>query len=84
MIGRLGRRLIDATVLAFALYAFCFVPLGSRTGLGHAKAVFTTEAARRAGHDLVQAALRLHHAMLDALHAAMKSKRSAPRDAASR
>lgn len=59
MLGNFGRRAIDLAVLFLALYAFAFVPLGSRTGLEHLQAIVHTDAARSAGRELLQAADRL-------------------------
>ena len=65
MIGRIGRRVLDGGVVLFALYAFVFVPLGKKTGFEHARAIFTTPAAREAGRDLWRATERLKHALFD-------------------
>ncbi len=43
----------------FAVLGFCYVPLGGHTGLEHAKAVFSTPAAKRAGAELVDALIRV-------------------------
>jgi len=43
----------------FAVLGFCYVPLGGHTGFEHAKAVFTTPAAKRAGAELLDALLRV-------------------------
>ena len=43
----------------FAVLGFCYVPLGSHTGLEHAKAIFGTPAAKRAGAELVEAFARI-------------------------
>ena len=59
LVFRLGRRAIDLAVLLFAVYAFVFVPLGSRTGLEHVKAIFGTHEAKRAGNDLKSAGGKL-------------------------
>jgi len=61
----LGRRAIDLAVLFLALYALAFVPLGRRTGLEHLRAILRTRAARDAGRDLLEAAERLRHRLLD-------------------
>jgi hypothetical protein len=76
VIGRLARRLAEAVVALFALYAFCFVPLGSRTGLEHARAVLTTPAARRAAGELAGAAVRVHRALVDALRSVLAGGRT--------
>lgn len=46
-------------MLFFAAYAFVFVPLGSRTGLEHCRAILHTRAAHEAGRDFGKAAERL-------------------------
>ena len=74
MIGRFGRRILDVIVLGFALYAFCFVRLGKRTGLEHAKAVFTTPAALEAGRDLWRAGVRVHHKLVETVRQAIKHR----------
>ena len=48
----------------FALLGFCYVPLGQRTGLEHAKAILTTPAALRAGGELVNALVRVRGKVL--------------------
>jgi hypothetical protein len=55
----LGRRGLEAGISLFAVLGFCYVPLGSHTGLEHAKAIFATPAAKRAGAELVEAFLRV-------------------------
>jgi hypothetical protein len=59
VIGKLARRAIEALTLLFALLGFCFVPLGNKTGVEHARAVVKTEAAAEAGRELWGAARRL-------------------------
>jgi hypothetical protein len=59
VIGNLGRRAIELVVLLFALLGFAFVPLGSRTGLGHVRAILETGAAGQAGRGLIEALGRL-------------------------
>ena len=59
MLRVLGRRGLEAGISLFAVLGFCYVPLGSRTGLEHAKAIFGTPAAKRAGAELVQAFARV-------------------------
>lgn len=59
MLGNFARRVIELAVLFFATYAFVFVPLGSRTGLDHCRAILHTRAAREAGRDVGKAADRL-------------------------
>jgi hypothetical protein len=55
----LGRRGFEAGLSLFAILGFCYVPLGSHTGLEHAKAVFGTPAAKRAGVELLDAFARV-------------------------
>lgn len=59
MLRVLGRRGFEACISLFAVLGFCYVPLGTHTGLEHAKAVFGTPAAKRAGLELVEAFARL-------------------------
>ena len=59
VLGNFARRVIELAVLFFAAYAFVFVPLGSRTGLDHCRAILHTRAAREAGRDFGRAADRL-------------------------
>ncbi|HKO49386.1 MAG TPA: hypothetical protein VJV79_16755 [Polyangiaceae bacterium] len=59
MLGVLGRRGVEAGISLFAVLGFCYVPLGGHTGFEHAKAVFTTPAAKRAGAELLDALLRV-------------------------
>ncbi|MET0792043.1 MAG: hypothetical protein ABW061_11030 [Polyangiaceae bacterium] len=59
MLRVLGRRGFEACISLFAILGFCYVPLGSHTGLEHAKAIFSTPAAKRAGLELVQAFSRM-------------------------
>jgi hypothetical protein len=54
VLSLLGRRGLEAGISVFALLGFCYVPLGGHTGLEHAKAIFSTPAARRAGSELAQ------------------------------
>jgi hypothetical protein len=46
---------LEAGISLFAVLGFCYVPLGSHTGLEHAKAIFGTPAAKRAGAELIEA-----------------------------
>ncbi len=55
MLRLLGRRGLEAAISGFALLGFCYVPLGGHTGLEHAKAIFGTPAAKRAGVELLEA-----------------------------
>ena len=66
MLGNLGRRAIDLVVLLLALYAFAFVPLGKKTGLEHLRSILRTRPAEEAGHEILEAADRLRHRLLDA------------------
>ncbi len=50
---------MEAGISLFAVLGFCYVPLGSHTGLEHAKAVFGTAAAKRAGVELFEAFARV-------------------------
>jgi hypothetical protein len=50
---------LEAGISLFAVLGFCYVPLGSHTGLEHAKAIFGTPAAKRAGVELVAAFARV-------------------------
>jgi hypothetical protein len=50
---------MEAGISLFAVLGFCYVPLGSHTGLEHAKAIFGTPAAKRAGVELVEAFVRM-------------------------
>ena len=52
MLGVIGRRSVEASISLFAVLGFCYVPLGSHTGLEHAKAIFATKPARRAAREL--------------------------------
>jgi hypothetical protein len=59
VLGLLGRRGLEAGISVFALLGFCYVPLGEHTGLEHAKAIFSTPAAKRAGGELIEAFSRV-------------------------
>lgn len=59
MLRVLGRRGFEAGISLFAVLGFCYVPLGTHTGLEHAKAVLQTPAAKRAGSELLDAFWRL-------------------------
>jgi len=59
VLGVLGRRGVEAGISLFAVLGFCYVPLGGHTGFEHAKAVFSTPAARRAGAELLEALVRV-------------------------
>jgi len=64
VLGNLARRLVDIAVLAFAAYAFVFVPLGKRTALEHIKAILATEDSAKAGQELRQAGQKLAHKLI--------------------
>ncbi len=59
MMGRLGRRAVEALVLLFAVLGFSYVPLGEHTGLEHTRAIMGTDAAQRAARELAQSWLNL-------------------------
>ena len=59
MLRVLGRRGLEACISLFAVLGFCYVPLGKHTGFEHAKAIFATPAAKRAGVELVEAFARV-------------------------
>ena len=59
MLGVLGRRGVEASISLFAVLGFCYVPLGGHTGFEHAKAVLSSPAAKRAGVELLEAAIRV-------------------------
>lgn len=46
------KRFFQAVVLFFALYAFCFMPLGRKTALEHLRAIAGTPAAKQAASEL--------------------------------
>jgi hypothetical protein len=56
---------MEAGISLFAVLGFCYVPLGSHTGLEHAKAIFGTPAAKRAGVELVEAFVRVRSKLTD-------------------
>lgn len=59
VVGRYMHRALDLLVLVFAGLGFVYVPLGKHTGYEHAKAIFATGAASRAGRELSDAVDRL-------------------------
>ena len=59
MLRVLARRGLEGGISLFAILGFCYVPLGSHTGLEHAKAIFATPAAKRAGLELASAIARV-------------------------
>jgi len=79
MLSLLGRRGLEAGISVFALLGFCYVPLGRHTGLEHAKAIFSTPAARRAGSELAQGFARARSKLTgEALEFASGESTSAP------
>jgi hypothetical protein len=74
VLGNLARRVIELAVLFFAAYAFVFVPLGSRTGLDHCRAIIHTRAARQAGRDIGKAADRLRERLFADEEAALPGR----------
>src|SRR5215831_16702110 len=50
--NRMIKRSFQAVVLFFALYAFCFMPLGRKTALEHVRAIAGTPAAKQAATEL--------------------------------
>lgn len=67
MIGTLGRRALEIGVGFFALLGFFSVPLGERTAFEHTRAILATDAATRAGRDLLQAFADVRQRIADAL-----------------
>jgi len=65
VITRIGRRVLELSVGVFALLGFAFVPLGQKTGLEHAKAIFSTEPAKEARRELMEAGERLRDKVLE-------------------
>jgi hypothetical protein len=59
VLSLLGRRGLEAGISVFAVLGFCYVPLGQHTGFEHAKAIFSTPAAKRAGGELIEAFTRV-------------------------
>jgi hypothetical protein len=64
-LGNLGRRLAEGAVGLFALLGFLYVPLGRHTGFEHARAVFSTPAARAAIEDFTATALSLRQRAIE-------------------
>ena len=78
VLGVLGRRGVEAGISLFAVLGFCYVPLGGHTGFEHAKAVFSTPAAKRAGAELLDALIRVRAKLtgeVQAVRAAAAPKR---------
>ncbi len=65
MVTRLGRRVIEAALVLFAALGFCFVPLGKKTGLDHARAMLSTAAAKEAGAGIADAFVRLRQRVFE-------------------
>ena len=55
------KRLFQAVVFFFAVYAFVFVPLGHKTALEHLRAIAGTPAAKSAASELSGGVKRLVH-----------------------
>jgi len=56
VLGNFVKRLFNAAILFFGVFAFFTVPLGEKTGAEHAVAIFTTPPAREAGAAIASAA----------------------------
>ncbi|HEY3233490.1 MAG TPA: hypothetical protein VGJ84_02160 [Polyangiaceae bacterium] len=67
MITRLTRGAVELIVALFALLGFLFVPLGKRTAFEHTKAIFTTDAAQRAGRELQEATIKVRNKLVEGL-----------------
>ncbi len=65
MVTRLGRRAIEGALVLFAALGFCFVPLGKKTGLDHARAMLSTGAAKEAGAGVAEAFTRLRQRIVN-------------------
>lgn len=48
----MAKRVFQALVLFFAIYAFAFVPLGKKTALDHVRAIIGTPAAQEAATEV--------------------------------
>lgn len=59
------KRIFQAMVLFFAVYAFVFVPLGQKTALEHVRAIAGTPAAKNAASELGGGVKRLAHELRD-------------------
>lgn len=59
------KRLFQAVVFFFAVYAFVFVPLGRKTALEHVRAIAGTPAAKTAASELGGGVKRLAHELRD-------------------
>jgi hypothetical protein len=58
-VGRMAKRVFQAVVLFFAVYAFAFVPLGEKTALEHLRAIWGTPAAQQAASEVKGGVQRL-------------------------
>jgi len=61
----MAKRIFQAVVLFFAIYAFAFVPLGRKTALEHVRAIAGTPAAHHAATELQGGVKRLVHRLRD-------------------
>jgi len=61
----MAKRIFQAVVLFFAIYAFVFVPLGRKTALEHVQAIAGTPAAHQAATELQGGVKRLVHRLRD-------------------
>jgi dsDNA-specific endonuclease/ATPase MutS2 len=61
----MAKRIFQAVVLFFAIYAFVFVPLGRKTALEHIRAIVGTPAAQQAATELQGGVKRLVHRLRD-------------------
>jgi len=61
----MAKRIFQAVVLFFAIYAFVFVPLGRKTALEHVRAIAGTPAAHQAATELQGGVKRLVHRLRD-------------------
>ena len=61
----MAKRIFQAVVLFFAIYAFAFVPLGRKTALEHIRAIVGTPAAQQAATELQGGVKRLVHRLRD-------------------
>ena len=61
----MAKRIFQAVVLFFAIYAFVFLPLGRKTALEHVRAIAGTPAAHQAASELQGGVKRLVHRLRD-------------------
>lgn len=59
VLGTFVRRFVDGAVLAFAAYAFVFVPLGKHTAWEHVRALLASRESAAAGQEIKQAGEKL-------------------------